>query len=90
MDVVRLMGIETRSWTDKNTGELKTFNSLHVVHESPTKEGVKGKSCESFSCPQDLNLGTLQLNQTYELQYEHYRMKDGLHARISNLVPCKP
>lgn len=86
MEVVKLLGVETRDYTDQSTGEVKTFCALHVMYETE-KENMVGNAVESFSCPKDVDRALLQLGKSYELVYTHFRTKNGLGARVSDLVP---
>lgn len=85
MDVVRLMGKAVREYTDKSTGELKRFCGLHVVYEQSDDNEVQGKKCENFSCPREVSDESLIIGKCYELQFAHYKTKNGMGARISGL-----
>ena len=87
MEVVRLMGKEVREYTDKSTGEVKTFCGLHVVYEKTEDDRISGKKCESITCPQKVNYNDLKLGQTYELKHAFFNTKNGMGARVSGLVP---
>lgn len=89
MEVITLLGIERRTYVDKSTGELKSFVALHCMTETET-ENVTGNAVQSFSCPKDVIPDSLVLGSSYELVYTHFRTKNGMGARISDLVPIKP
>lgn len=84
-EVVKLMGIESRDWTDKTTGEVKNYTALHVVYEMEDEPIAQGNRVESFSCPRDVNAAKLKIGDLYELEWTHYKTKNGTAARICDL-----
>lgn len=88
-EVVRLLGVEKRQYTDKSTGELKSYCGLHVVYELEEEAITAGKRVDSFSCPKEVNPDDLVINQCYELDWSHFHTKAGTGAKISGLMPVE-
>ena len=86
--VVKLVGVEARDYTDKNTGELKHYAGLHVVHQREDDgEGMRGVRVETLTCPKSVDDTRLEIGQYYGLSYTMQRTVKGTFARLSGLVP---
>lgn len=86
--VVRLVGVEARDYADKNTGELKHYAGLHVVHQKQEDgDGMRGVRVEVLTCPKSVNDADLEIGQFYGLSYVMQRTAKGTYARLSGLVP---
>lgn len=88
MNVVELRGIERRSYVGKDGGQ-KEFCGLHVCWQDwdGKEDTFLGEKCENFSCPREANPDTLRIGELYEVQFSVFQTKNGLGARVSNLVP---
>jgi len=86
-EVVRLLGVEKRSYTDKDSGQPRTFCGLHVVYELVEQEIFAGKRVDSFSCPHNVNPDNLEVGKCYELEWAHFKTRTGTGARIDGLNP---
>ena len=87
-DVARLVGMEVREY--EKDGQKKQFCGLHLVHlEDTGDKDMLGSRVQELSCPRNVNPNTLVVGHLYELQYEHFKMKGQLMARVSGLDPVE-
>ncbi len=87
-EVVRLVGMELREY--EKDGQKKRFCGLHLVHlENEEDEEMLGSRVQEISCPRNVSPDTLEVGHLYELNYEHFKMKGQLMARISGLEPVE-
>nr|WP_325229214.1 hypothetical protein [uncultured Oscillibacter sp.] len=87
-EVARLVGMELRKY--EKDGQTKQFCGLHLVHlENEEDEEMLGSRVQEISCPRSVSPDTLEVGHLYELNYEHFKMKGQLMARISGLKPVE-
>lgn len=82
-----VVGVEVRSYSDKNTGELKYFRELHVVHDEPKRkvDGLRGQRCEVIVARFDVS--DIQPRKRYELEYETRNFRGVSQAILVGLEP---
>lgn len=87
-EVARLVGMELRDY--EKDGQKRQYCGLHLVHlEDAGDKDMLGSRVQELSCPRNVNPNTLVVGQLYELQYEHFKMKGQLMARVSGLEPVE-
>lgn len=87
-EVARLVGMELRDY--EKDGQKRQYCGLHLVHlENTDDKDMLGSRVQELSCPRNVNPNTLVVGQLYELQYEHFKMKGQLMARVSGLDPVE-
>ena len=84
-EVVRLVGVEERSYTGQD-GKQRKYCGLHLVHLEESVSGVSGSKVEVLSCPRNVDPRRLALGSLYQLDYEHYDTKNGKMARVVGLL----
>jgi len=83
--VALVVGKEHRTYTDKNTGELKSYRAIHVVWEGKEKQGLSGNMVETISIPADVDFTGIELQKKYHVLYGAY----GRYARCEGLEQVK-
>lgn len=78
MSKALIMGIETRNYTDKKTGELRMFRGVHVVWQDKQDRGLTGKACECISIREDADISNLEIGKVYSADYQ----VSGRYARV--------
>lgn len=87
-EVARLVGMELRNY--EKDGQKRQYCGLHLVHVENADDGeMLGSRVQELSCPRNVNPDTLEVGHLYELQYEHFKMKGQLMARVSGLEPVE-
>ena len=87
-EVARLVGMELRKYV--KDGQDRQYCGLHLVHLENEDDGeMLGSRVQELSCPRSVNPDSLEVGHLYALQYEHFKMKGQLMARISGLDPVE-
>lgn len=68
-----LVGVEKNCYTDKNSGELKVSNTLHVVYDKPSRTSPDFRGQKVDAVKTRLNVDDLQLGHRYDLIFEQVR-----------------
>ena len=82
-EVARLVGMELRKYV--KDGQGRQYRGLHLVHLENEDDGeMLGSRVQELSCSRSVNPDFLEV-----MQYEHFKMKGQLMARISGLDPVE-
>lgn len=76
--IAKLLGKESRTYTNKSTGELKEFRAAHVIWEGRQKNGLEGTMVEVVTLPRDVDYKSLRIGESYDIVYGAY----GRYARV--------
>lgn len=81
-----VVGVETYSYTDKNTGEVKASNTIHVVYDKPSRAaaGFRGQKVECVKTR--LDVSDLQLGHKYDLVFESVRYGQKAYLDLVDIV----
>ena len=87
-EVAKLVGIEVRDFTGQD-GRQRQYCGLHLVHLEGSVRRVNGCKVETVSCPREIDPRRLQLEATYQLEYETFETRNGKQARLVDLLPVE-
>lgn len=89
-DNVIVVGKRSSEYTHRDTGEVRRWEEIHVIHVSPMESDndgtvADGQAVEVFPLPRSVPFGSIQVGATYTLIFTLRVTRDGRRAYLTGL-----
>ena len=89
-DNVIVVGKRSSEYTRRDTGEVKRWEEIHVIHVTPMESDndgtvAEGQSVEVFPLPRSVSFSSIQVGATYSLIFTLRSTREGRRAYLTGL-----
>ena len=82
---LKIEGISKREWSDKQSGEVKTFVDLHCIVLNRPSDGLTGNEVKIVNASTFPGVNELRVGSTYNADFDIIETSKGAFAKLISM-----